>query len=80
MQLQKSAVIDTPTRRLIEMTFADESNLEQASELLTFRMPVAPEGSRSPRLQEVQLEALRLIQKIIGEEIHHREQISGQDD
>ncbi len=78
MQLQKSAVIDTPIRRLIEMTFADQSNLDQASELLTFRFPVAPEGS--PRLLKVQLEGLRLVRKTIDGEIHRLEEISGQYD
>ncbi len=78
MKLQKSAVIDTPIRRLIEMTFADQSNLDQASELLTFRIPVAPEGS--PPLRQVQLEALHLVRKTIDGEIHRLEQIGGQND
>ncbi len=78
MNLQKSAVIDTPVRRLIEMTFADQSNLDQAAELLTFRVPVGLEGS--PRLQEAQLEGLRLIRKTIDGEIHRLEQIGSQED
>jgi hypothetical protein len=77
MQLLKSAVIDTPVRRLIEMTFADQPNLDQASELLTFRVPVAPEGS--PQLRQVQLEALHLVRKTIDGEIHRLEQIGNQD-
>ena len=76
MQLQKSATIDTPIRRMIEMTFADEPNPGQTAELLTFRITVAPEGY--PGLLEVQLDGLRHVQKIIDALIHRLELIRDQ--
>ncbi len=67
MQLRKSAIIDTVTRRLVEMTFADQLELEDASEFVSFRIPVAQTGH--PRIPEIQLEALGRARSVIAEEI-----------
>ncbi len=77
MRLQKSAVIETSSRRVIEMTFADEPNLDNALEFLTFRAPVAQSGHL--RLLELQLEALQHMRDIIRDEIHRLDQTLGQD-
>ncbi len=37
MRFQKSAVIETQSHRMIEMTFAEQPNLDDAYEFLTFR-------------------------------------------
>ena len=77
MRLQKSAVIETQSRRVIEMTFADEPNLDDVLEFLTFRVPVTL--SEHARLLELQLEALQRVRDIIRDEIHHLDHILGQD-
>jgi hypothetical protein len=77
MQLQKSAIIDTQTRRLVEMTFADQSNLDQAVEILTFRIPVTL--SERPRLLELQLEALQHVREVIRDEIRRLDHTLSQD-
>ena len=77
MSLQKSAVIETQSRRVIEMTFADKPNLDDALEFLTFRAPVTL--SERPRLLELQLEALQHVREIIRNEIRRLDHILGQD-
>ena len=77
MQIQKSAIIDTLTRRLVEMTFADQSKLEDASEFVSFRIPVAQTGH--PRIPEVQLEALDRARSIIDVEIARLEALRAQE-
>lgn len=78
MRLQKSAVIDTGTRRMVEMMFADDPEPSQNMEMLSFRASVAPGGS--PPLSEAHLEALRRVRNIMGEEIQRLERMRGRDD
>ncbi len=77
MRLQKSAVIETQSRRMIEMTFADQPNLDDSNEFLTFRTPVAQSGY--PRLPEIQLEALGRLRGVIDEEIRRLDYTLSQD-
>ena len=75
MKLQKSTVIETE-HRLVEMTFADQPDLDQATEFLTFRIAVEREGY--PRLPAAQLEALQRARDVIVAETQRIEQIRGQ--
>ncbi len=77
MRLQKSAVIESQIQRVIEMAFADQSSLDDAHAYLQFRIPVS--HSIGSRLPELQLEALQVVRKIIGEEIRRLDHILGQD-
>jgi hypothetical protein len=77
MRLQKSAVIETQSYRMIEMTFADQPNLDDAYEFLTFRTPVGKSGH--PRLPEIQLEALGRLRSVIDEEIRRLDYTLSQD-
>ncbi len=77
MRLQKSAVIEIPTRRVIEMAFADQPDLDDALEFLTLRVPVTL--SEHTRLLDLQLEALQHVRDIIRDEIHRLDHILGQD-
>jgi len=75
MKLQNSTVIETDSRRFVEMTFADQPELDQTTEFLTFRIAVEQEGY--PRIPKAQLEALLRARNAIGDEIHRLEQIRG---
>ncbi len=77
MRLQKSAVIETQSRRVIEMVFADQPNLDDALEFLTFRVPVTQSGR--PRLPELQLEALQHVREVIRDEIRRLDHTLSQD-
>ena len=76
MKLQESAVIETSSHRLVEMTFADQPDLAQATEFLTFRIAVEREGY--PQLPAAKLEALQRVRDTIAHEIQRIEQIRGQ--
>ena len=77
MRLQKSAVIETQSHRMIEMTFADQSNLDDSNEFLTFRTPVGQLNHL--RLPEIQLEALGRLRSVIDEEIRRLDYTLSQD-
>ena len=78
MQLIKSAIIETPDTRLVEMVFTDGPELDLSREHLTLRVPVDVESS--PRLPEALLEALRSARNVIGDEIQRLEQKRGRGD
>ena len=78
MQLFKSAVIDVPDARTVEMVFTDGSEPDPAKEALSFRVAANAEGS--PRIPEAYLEALHSARNVIDDEIHRLELVGGRDD
>jgi hypothetical protein len=67
MRRQRSAVLETPKGRFVEMVFADADPADPASPALTFRVQIGSEAQ--PYLAEAYLEALRIVRTLIGEEI-----------
>ena len=78
MKLQNTAVIETPAGLTVEMLFADKPDPEDNEALIQFVVPVSE--VKYPRIPEAQLEALRVVRTVIGDEIHRLERIRGQGD
>jgi len=71
--LHKSAVVETAGVRTVEMVFIDGPTLEQAPQILSFRLQVSLDDGHD-RIREAYLEALQHARDTVDAEIRRLEQ------
>ena len=75
MKLVRSAIIETPKGRFVEMLFSDGDPASPDSSYVSFRAPASAEGYSL--LPEYHLEALRRVRTVVGDEIQRLSNLKG---